>query len=186
VLLADTQAEVYTALHGHGADREVVAYGCVHGHKHAYALGAYNPECLSGAFGGCASVEQLVLAGPIVAYGEAFGDEHESSYRVFVRDLRTGRILHNVPTGTPNTPSRSMVGVGPATVIVVKNDGAVAWIAQSRPRTEPPAEYEVHALDSTGSRVLAAGPGVDPSSLALAGNTLYWTEGGKPASTVLH
>jgi hypothetical protein len=68
---------------------------------------------------------------------------------------------------------------------VVKSDGAVAWIVAIYGR-EHPAEYEVHALDRTGSRVLAFGPGISPRSLALAGSTLYWTQGGNPMSAPLN
>jgi hypothetical protein len=39
---------------------------------------------------------------------------------------------------------------------------------------------------SNGIRTLASGPTVAPSSLALAGSTLYWTQEGKPFSAVLN
>jgi hypothetical protein len=79
-----------------------------------------------------------------------------------------------------------LVGVGPAVAIIVKSNGSVAWIAENEigpPRG--PAEYEVHALDSSGSRMLAFGSDIDPHSLALAGSTLYWTQGDKPFSAAL-
>jgi len=44
----------------------------------------------------------------------------------------------------------------------------------------------VHAADMAGSRLLASGSDLDPTSLALAGNTLYWTEGGQPHSAQLN
>jgi hypothetical protein len=46
----------------------------------------------------------------------------------------------------------------------------VAWIVQ----TGFPTTYEVHAVDTSGSRVVASGSDIDPSPLALAGNTIYW------------
>ena len=71
--------------------------------------------------------------------------------------------------------------------MVVKSDGAVAWIAENEigPPHGPP-EYEVNAVDKTGNRTLAAGTDIAPSSLALAGSTLYWTQGGKPMSAPLN
>ena len=67
--------------------------------------------------------------------------------------------------------------------IVVKSDGAVAWIVRTDPEE---GMYQVHALDQTGSRVLSTGSDIAPSSLALAGSTLYWTQGGEPHSATLN
>jgi hypothetical protein len=107
------------------------------------------------------------------------GRGDRSSWLVFVRDLRSGKVLHEVPTGTPNAPRPGLVGAGFTSVIVVKSDGAVAWI------TEGAFTDEVHAVDRTGSRLLVSGPDIERSSLALAGSTLYWTQDGKPMSSVL-
>jgi hypothetical protein len=101
---------------------------------------------------------------------------------ILVRDLRTGRLLHDVPTGIPSAP-HGHLGVGPAISIVVKSDGAVAWIASALP---PDGFFQVHALDGDGSRLLATGRSIDPRSLALAGSTLYWTQEGKPFSAALN
>ncbi len=98
-----------------------------------------------------------------------------------MRNLRTGRLIRKLPTGTPMTPRPSWIGIGPTTAIVVKSDGAVAWIVE----TDFPTEYQVHTVDKSGNRVLASGTDIDPSSLALAGNTLYWTQGGQPFSAPL-
>ncbi len=99
-----------------------------------------------------------------------------------MRDLRTGRVVHEVPTG--DNPYREDLGIGRATDVVVKTDGAVAWIAEGKHGKEY-GVYQVHALDSSGERTLAVGPEIDPGSLALAGSTLYWTQGGKPFSAPL-
>jgi hypothetical protein len=105
-------------------------------------------------------------------------------WKVVVENLRTGRVLHKVPTGTS---SPGAVGIGPVVSLVVKSDGAVAWIVENEiPARHVPAEYEVHAVDKTGNRLLASGSDIDPHSLALAGSTLYWTQGGKPMSAPLN
>ena len=80
----------------------------------------------------------------------------------------------------PQSPPAATVGHGETTAIVVKPDGAVAWINNT---SQESAHYEVHALDRNGSRVLAVNSGIDHSSLAVAGSTLYWTENGTPLST---
>jgi hypothetical protein len=199
-LIANAQAEVYVAtkitgkLEGGGVLRKGVLRGCTYKARRSYELGRYEPECLgsSQAGGGC-GVTLEALTGPIVAYAEAGGSSAGSRYEVFVRDLRDGRLLHKVPTGVRENPSPQNVGIGPATEIVVNRAGAVAWIAENDERSSrsglPEKEdtyYEVHAVDKTGSHVLAAGVNIEPSSLALAGNTLYWTQGGRPASAVLN
>ena len=184
LLAADTQAQVFTALDAQGLFP--VIYGCAYGHQRTYLLGGV-PECAGGGGGGsCSGIEHPVLAGPIVAF-EEFVDMEGSGggsarWLVVVRDLRTGRVLRRLPTETS-----SPTGVGPATDIVVKSDGAVAWIVQTRLSTSShPAEYEVHAADASGSQVLAAGPEIGSSSLALTASTLYWTQAGRAASAALN
>jgi hypothetical protein len=84
------------------------------------------------------------------------------------------------------------IGVGNVVAIVVKSDGAVAWIAEDYERTlgtgtpSVTPYFDVEAVDKSGSRLLASGTDIDPSSLALAGNTLYWMQGGQPASAPLN
>jgi hypothetical protein len=106
----------------------------------------------------------------------------------------------------PSKPSAEYVGVGRITTVVVKSDGAVAWIAHDNERTAEPNKpgevphFDVEALDTSGVRLLASGTDIDPSSLALAvggtgigqggverpGNILFWTQGGMSASAMLH
>jgi hypothetical protein len=111
---------------------------------------------------------------------------------VVVRDLSTGRVLHKVPTGSPVKSNPYQAGVGPVVALVVKANGSVAWIAEDVERSmnvgssEVVPYFDVWEADKTGSRLLASGFDVDPSSLALAGSTLYWTQGGKPFSASLN
>jgi hypothetical protein len=107
----------------------------------------------------------------------------ECEQDVVVRDLRSGRVLHDVPTGTSGPPSFCF---GPAITLIVKSDGAVAWISKDEDEGHPePAPCEVHAVDGTGSKLLASGSDIEPYSLALGGSTLYWLQGGKPMSAAL-
>jgi hypothetical protein len=178
VVVADAGARVYEAFPRDGYFLEV--YGCVNGSHRVVLLG--EPASFSAVGGG--GILGIQLAGPVVAYRESL-DVTCCSKRlwVVVRDLRTGRVLHRVPTGTPITPTRGYVGVGPVVSMVVKSDGAVAWIVEAEDGS--PAKYQVHAVDRSGSRVLAAASDIGRTSLALAGGTLYWTQGGRAESAVL-
>jgi hypothetical protein len=180
VLLADAQVELYSAVEVVNMynDKGARIHGCAYGHK-SYLLGAEVEECGSGV--PCGGVRREVLAGPLVAYEEGSGGETANTYLVVVRNLRTGRVIRKLPTGTPVTPRPLWVGIGPTTAIVIKSDGAVAWIVE----TGFPAEYQVHAVNKSGSRVLASGVDIAPSSLALAGNTLYWRQSGQSISAPL-
>lgn len=162
--------------------------GCALGSRRSSVLG----EAENCSSTGCGpEINRLTLAGPIVAFerdaasaaNPSVGFEGSGEWFVVARDLRTGRTLHDVPTGTTNPPRRGLVGSGETTAIVVKPDGAVAWINNT---SQESAHYEVHALDRNGSRILAVSSAIDRSSLALAGSTLYWTEKGVPFSAKLN
>lgn len=187
LIVADAHAQVYEAFDP--AEEGFKVYGCAYEHKRSYGLGL--PFSASGTAGG--GVDEETLAGPVVAYEESAGSETSAVEGgsmfavVVVRDLRTGRVLHRVPTGTPSVPDPSHVGVGAVVALVVKSDGAVAWIVENLKRsTETLSFYEVHELEKAGGGVLASGTDIGPRSLALAGSTLYWTQSGKPFSAMLN
>jgi hypothetical protein len=186
VLVADAQAQLYVhpALVVEPFTPEEV-YGCTYETRRSYELGQAPGEC-GGGEGGCGGVEHEVLAGPVVAY-ERFahrsGVHPFSDWEVLVRNLRTGKIMYREPTGTRSVPSPNDVGAGATVAMVVKSDGAVAWILKTN---ADEGLYQVHAVDKSGSRLLASGSDVDPHSLALAGSTLYWTQGGQPFSAPLN
>ena len=170
-LVADAQAEVYEA---EGRYRREM-FACAYASGHAHALG---PTPYPNSGGG---VEKETLGGSIVAYEEfvegekydKFAGAPTSSYsRVIVLNLRTGRVVHR---------ANSMGSF--VQDMVVKSDGTAAWIASLRVQ---PEENAVVALDKTGTRTLASGPGIAPSSLTLTGSTLSWTESGRTASAVLN
>jgi hypothetical protein len=96
-----------------------------------------------------------------------------------VRNLRTGKVLHKVPTGPS---SEDEVGGGPVAALVVKSDGAVAWVAGAGGAS---SLHEVFALDESGKRLLASGLEIEPKSLKLRGNLIYWKQGGKQFSAPL-
>jgi DNA-binding beta-propeller fold protein YncE len=181
VVRADSQAKVYLIRENRRFSAEDVYRGCVFGGKRSYRLAPMHTSRLGGP--------DIVLAGHVVAYELGFSvpdmgvpESGESEDVVYVTDLLTGRTLHRVPTGTPSHPNPSEIGIGSPTTIVVKPDGSVAWIVATAEATV----YEVHAVDKAGRRLLASGPDIAPNSLALAGSTLYWTQGGEPISAPLN
>jgi hypothetical protein len=142
---------------------------------------------------GGGGVRLETLDGTMAAYEAGSGGPAGASWLVVVRDLSSGKVVDRVPTGTPPHPEPprtnngltvSFVGIGPVESLVVKTDGAVAWIAQDD--FVGHLSYQVHALDTAGGRVLAEGPEVEPHSLALTGGTLYWLQGGVAHSATLN
>ncbi len=177
LIAADAQAQVYEASPTPNGDLGI--YGCAYGSGRTFLLGRRAEYSPSGGGG----LEHETLGGTVIAYEEsAVIPCCSNRSQVVVRDLRTGRIVRRVPTGTPATLKVGYVGVGPVVSMVVKNDGAVAWIVQ----TGVPAEFQVHAVDKLGSQLLASGHEIEGDSLALAGSTLYWMQGGKPFSALLN
>jgi hypothetical protein len=181
VVVADTQAAVYLRPKRPQNPEFLGVYGCTYKYKRSYYFGEVDVTV-----DGDEGLGLNALAGSDFAYAE----NGAGYYMVTVRDLATGKIVHSVPTGTPAHPepprtengrTRHNVGIGPTTAIVVKSDGAVAWIAEG----DTEGGYQVHALDSSGSRLLATVGYRECASLALVGSTLYWTQGGKPMSAVL-
>ncbi len=182
ILLADQQAELYIVKERrpHAYEAESVVRGCAHGQRRSYLLGEAEEHLGSSGGAGSSGVELETLAGPVVAYEKAYGSEQNSLYEMVVRNLVSGRVLHKVITSRPVKPGAIPIAAGPLTALVVKRDGAVAWIVE----TGYPVEYRVYAIDKSGTRSLASGADINPASLALAG-TLYWTQAGKPATTSL-
>lgn len=176
---ASSEAEAYLGPEPNNPE-VFVFYACAYGSSRVYELGP-QPVGSSSGFGG---VAHIAVAGTCVAYEVERGTTQGvffASDIVIVRELRSGRILHKVPTGPSEPPER--VGKGPTTAVVVKSDGAVAWIVRTG---IAPSTYEVRAVDKTGERLVAAGTNIDPASLALAGSTLYWTQEGRPMSAQLN
>jgi hypothetical protein len=190
VLLADAEAEVYVVKE-HLApynEPEPVVRGCAYGRKRSYFIGESEEHPGGSAGGGSSSVKLEMLAGSIVAYTPAGGYVNSGKGRagvlMVVRNLRTGRVLHAVTTSVLTKPGASPDSVGPIDAIVVKSDGAVAWIVGTGYPDD--IEYHVYAIDRSGSRLLASGANIEPYSLALAGSALYWTQGGQPFSAPLN
>jgi len=202
VLHADRQAVVFwigehyveTTEGLHGPTHVVVPIigirGCVRGHPRSYKLGGPRESEGGGAAQSFSGIGHEVLGGTMVAYEEFAGAANfegltEASWLVIVRDLRSGRLLHEVATGIGAKAQAGFAGVGRAAAIVVKRDGAVAWIAENYERSGRAKYFEVHAVDQMGSKLLAAGTGIDLRSFRLTGSTLAWKQRGQRFSSLL-
>jgi hypothetical protein len=122
------------------------------------------------------------FAGPYVAFVQNIeaNDDH-----VGVMNMGTG-TLHNYTLVTP-----IMNQVCPqATSLVLKSDGAVAWIATnflgSGCSNPPGPAIEVRRHDSRGLRVVASSTGIVPTSLRLKHSTITWVDAGTHHSASLH
>ena len=189
LVTADPQAEIFEASTPGGFPEYLDVFGCAYGRTKAYRLGI-PPACGAPV---CQGVKHELLAGSIVAYESFFTSEGEGRWYVVVRDLRNGRLLRHLATGVPLKHKLNFAGVGPIVGLVAKPNGSVAWIAEDFERSAPSTStseearyYDVYASDKSGTRLLASGLNVSPSSLALGGSTVYWTQGGQPTSAVLN
>jgi hypothetical protein len=113
-----------------------------------------------------------------------YGSESNS---VSVIDLHNGHVLRKAATGPPEPQDSDGYGDwgdGPVTSLVLRANGDAAWIASTPDfRVTSAGKYQVYALEAGGRRMVASGN--DINSLALAGETIYWTQNGKPDSALL-
>jgi hypothetical protein len=139
-------------------------------------------------------ISDLHLAGAYAAYaGSGPFINHEDvstqpTYTVATWNLLTGKIAtHPACSAAPGGPP----GGGPAVVLALKSDGAVAWTCRravegTQPTPAPPAYVEVHVADSNGARVVDQGTAIDPVSLALSAHDIYWSDNGQPRSAPIN
>ncbi|HEX4283278.1 MAG TPA: hypothetical protein VHZ27_21095 [Solirubrobacteraceae bacterium] len=117
----------------------------------------------------------VAVAGDLAAYGlTSFGIDTVRA-QVVVRRLTDGARLQAFPA-TKAVGAESFESVGS---VVVKPDGAVAWIAHESSIGARGQTTEVQSARAGGSNVVvASGSGIDPSSLRLRGSTLSWRDAG--------
>jgi hypothetical protein len=124
------------------------------------------------------------FAGPYVAFVQS-AESVESD--IGVVNLRTGHA-HYYEELAP--PIEAMI-CPEVDSLVLKSDGAVAWIATNflseicGPE-HPSATIEVRVHDRYGLHVLDSGPGIVPTSLRLSGSRLEWVDAGQVRSVTLH
>ncbi|MBV9416083.1 MAG: hypothetical protein JO363_13960 [Solirubrobacterales bacterium] len=160
-LASSPQARVYS---WHGG-----VYGCSFSGGRSFRLGGA-ARALRGT-----SVDPVVVAGNSAADGVSrFGVDTVMTSLV-VRRLTDGKQLADFAV----TRSGVVEGVESVSSMVLKGDGAVAWIGVAHSLVGHGEVIEVHAADasSSGDRLLDSGPQVAPQSLRLHGSTITWTRG---------
>ena len=168
VLAASRRARVY-ALGGS-------VYGCAAPAGRSYRLGAASRSP------GQARVGPVAVAGTVAAYAlTSFGIDIGASV-IAVRDLASGRLLHQSVAIHRALPQAYQL----VSAIVVKPDGAVAWISQIESVIRRAAGgLAVLRLDAHGAALLDASSRIRPRSLRLHGSTLTWRDGAQLRSATL-
>jgi hypothetical protein len=152
-------------------------YGCALGSPHSYRLGAAARTIREGRAG------PVAVAGGYAGYGlTRFGIDTVSS-QVVVRNLGNGRELHDTPAITSLLPE-SFQSVD---AIVLKSDGAVAWISAVESVISTRGhQIEVLRIDDRGQATLDSGSGIESGSLRLHGSTVAWRDGSVTRTATLY
>ncbi len=197
-VIADGLAQVYL-LDGQDIEGAPVR-GCVYGHGLTVALGrTFQPPPDHNGPG--VGNGDFALAGTMVAYEVAKARDdlyavEQGQWHVVVRDLRTGRVVHDARSGVRDAPDptepaineepgkpptvlpEESVGAGPLEAIALSPSGAVAWIAEDSNRNlraHCGCFAQVHLLDSEGDEMLASGRGIG-TALAIRAGRVYWAQ----------
>jgi hypothetical protein len=121
-------------------------------------------------------IDHVAVGGRIAAYGLASMGVDTRPVEVIVRRLTDGMQLGSF-SATNAEFAESFQSIGS---IVVRGDGAVAWIGQLDSigaRRTTIQVLEAHPSDSRGT-VLDSGTAITPDSLRLHGSSLTWRHGG--------
>jgi hypothetical protein len=140
------------------------AYGCVAGGARSYRLGRTG-NCIGGE-----QIQTVRVAGRIAAYGLDTCGVDTGNATVNVRRLTTGVSLKQLPA----TTKIGVEGFQSIDSLVVKPDGAVAWIATATSIGKPTFIRQLQRSDTRGFSVLDSGRAVAAASLTLHGSKLSW------------
>lgn len=151
-------------------------WGCATGGSRSYRLGAGTRSIREGRVG------PVAVAGRYAGYAlTTFGIDTVSA-EVIVRDLRSGRQLRALAPTTSVLPE----SIQAVDSIVVKADGAVAWISQAASIVRRGSgKLEVQRADLRGQALLDSGTSIDSKSLRLNGSTLTWRHGSNTRTATL-
>jgi hypothetical protein len=165
-------------------------FGCSFSTGKRWSLG-FDPDSfdISGPF-----VEGHKLAGRYAAWYEASGtDSGPTGGSVVRRDLKTGKVTRfDTPAELPSDPSTSPFKTQTESfqpsVVVVKPNGSLAWIANSGGTEDTRCGSfgcRIMKFDGDGLGALDEGEDIGGLSLRLNGSTLSWTKGGARKTATL-
>lgn len=135
-------------------------------------------------------LEQVVLAGDMIAIA-AIECELETAFdHLTVWNAKRRKLIAKADPAAFKDPVTSDPGDGYSEIddVVVKSDGAVAWIGRSGYQSKSePDNVEVRRIAAGGkNELLDSGTGLVRTSLALARNgRVYWTNGSAAKSVAL-
>ena len=140
-------------------------YGCTDRTRKTTTLGN-TTVCVAAA-----RVDRVALAADVVAFGVDRCGVDTGSTSVVVRRLSDGKRLaaYAAVNGPGLVESYQSIGS-----IVVKSDGAVAWIGAEHSIIGRGSQIEVDGVQHGKRAVLDSGSGIVGSSLRLRGSTLTW------------
>jgi hypothetical protein len=179
-VLQTRTARVFDRKERRGAFRVHVVYACRVQHGKVVRIGDLLVP------GGCSSQDctgfhDFHLSGPYVSfvYADFRGQLAGTFDQVTSVDLRTGQVVrHWSNGGCPNVA---------ITASVLGDQGSLAWVVESSQCGGDPSNFtrQVWRLDRVGAEMVDSGRDIDPSSLALAGSTFYWTSASGAHSATL-
>ena len=158
-------------------DQGASVYGCSASTGRRFRLGASSTTLSQPRVG------LVALAGADAAYALSSHGVDTGSTQVVVRRLTDGKMLHSAPAVSRVSEPESFSSV---TALVVKPDGATAWIGVAHSIVNHgPEVFEVHRVDRHGRALLDSGPGIAPRSLRVHSSRLTWSDAGRARSATL-
>jgi hypothetical protein len=142
-------------------------FGCsAHGGT-SYRLGQ-RTTCI-----GAERIDPVRVAGELAAYGDERCGVDTGTTSVVVRRLTNDKQLTSAPATSPPGPESYQT----VTSLVLRLDGAVAWIATGHSLGARHSLVEVHKVEKHGASLLDSGPAIGTRSLRLHGSALRWRHG---------
>jgi hypothetical protein len=167
-LAQSAQARVYV--------RNQSVYGCANGGERQLRLGSDGLCPRSGHLG------PVVVAGKVAAYASRTCGVDTASTQVIVRRLSDGAQLSSQSATESSPGAESFQSVGS---IVVRSDGAAAWIGTSSSIASHRSITEVLERLGGSVRRLDQGSTIRSGSLTLRGSKLSWKHGQTRRSATL-
>jgi hypothetical protein len=169
-------------------DGRTIYYGClwrVHKTYRLQQVGEYGLNNMTGR-------SSIRLAGRYVAYVQDYGSVGGEANTLSVRDLRTGKVIHQAEVASRGGDFSDQVAT-----LVLKPSGSVAWTTRTSEDYKHPT-VEVRAMDSStvrrpagavqdAPRLLDESPLVKPTSLRLTAHrsAVQWLNDGATRTAAL-